>query len=295
MTELNLPPHIQIIQGAYFNTRTQRFIGDYKIEKICDEYWNEFNKKSISFNDDGVIKYRKIVLEDESPVKSVRRQNSKKLRKELDILHPLKYIIPYKNFCCYCETPLTKNDFTREHIIPIDKGGKNTKDNVRSCCRDCNKEKDNLDLSKYLEFLQLRIRSLSLNSFDFDLTAKKIKNAKILLAVVNNEDNSFAKYYQKYEIVIENKEKRNLNQMSKKIEDVRDILFEQLERLKNAGTNEIKQETERAQAMIQVSHTIIESAKAETDFLRVVGGMQDIAIGTGFITSGENKILPKSP
>lgn len=91
------------------------------------------------------------------------------------------------------------------------------------------------------------------------------------------------RWKRKESLITVKKENTKPKSMNKKIEDVRNILFEQLERLKNAGPHEIKQETERSQAMIQVSHTIIESAKAETDFLRVVGSMQD-AQGTGFIS-----------
>lgn len=41
MSELILPPHIELRQGLYFNTISGRWIGAYKIQKVCDDYWAE--------------------------------------------------------------------------------------------------------------------------------------------------------------------------------------------------------------------------------------------------------------
>lgn len=48
--------------------------------------------------------------------------------------------------CIYCGTDLTlksgkDNSITREHIIPQSKGGKDTWENVVSCCKTCNHKK----------------------------------------------------------------------------------------------------------------------------------------------------------
>ena len=59
-----------------------------------------------------------------------------------------------------------------------------------------------------------------------------------------------------------------------KITDLRDHLFEALERLKDG---EIDIET--AKAMSEVSQTIINSAKIEIDFIKATGSTQD----SGFI------------
>lgn len=59
-----------------------------------------------------------------------------------------------------------------------------------------------------------------------------------------------------------------------KINDLRDHLFEALERLKDG---EIDIET--AKAMSEVSQTIINSAKIEIDFIKATGSTQD----SGFI------------
>lgn len=65
-----------------------------------------------------------------------------------------------------------------------------------------------------------------------------------------------------------------------KINDLRDHLFAQLERL---GDESVKPESmyseiERAKAIAEVAKVIVESAKAETDFLHKIGGH-----GTGFV------------
>lgn len=71
--------------------------------------------------------------------------------------------------------------------------------------------------------------------------------------------------------------------MKNKIEDLRNHLFAQLERLGDDAEmkNPLIREREiaRAKAISEVSKVIVDSAKAETDFLRVTGKAPD----TGFI------------
>lgn len=64
-----------------------------------------------------------------------------------------------------------------------------------------------------------------------------------------------------------------------KMEDLRDHLFETIERLKDEDE---PMEIDRAKAIGKVADSIIESAKVEVDFLRVTGGIE----GTGFIPDG---------
>ena len=59
-----------------------------------------------------------------------------------------------------------------------------------------------------------------------------------------------------------------------KINDLRDHLFEALERLKDGDID-----IETAKAMSEVSQTIINSAKIEIDFIKATGSTQD----SGFI------------
>lgn len=65
--------------------------------------------------------------------------------------------------------------------------------------------------------------------------------------------------------------------MKNKISDLRDHLFEALERLKDPDSD-LEKEIQKAKAIREVGSVIIESAKVEVDFLNAVGGQ-----GTGFI------------
>lgn len=81
-----------------------------------------------------------------------------------------KNIIPGKFKCCYCAIPLDYDNYTREHVIPLIRGGKNNLKNIRPCCEPCNTEKGNLMPHTYLEWLILtespkvvRVRQLFIN------------------------------------------------------------------------------------------------------------------------------------
>lgn len=67
--------------------------------------------------------------------------------------------------------------------------------------------------------------------------------------------------------------------MKNKIEDLRNHLFEQLERLNDPDCN-IEKETQRATVMVQVAASIIETGRVEVEFLKVTTG--DANSSTGF-------------
>lgn len=46
-----------------------------------------------------------------------------------------------KGVCFYCNQKFPARDLTMDHIVPISKGGRSTKNNVVPCCKDCNSEK----------------------------------------------------------------------------------------------------------------------------------------------------------
>ena len=48
-----------------------------------------------------------------------------------------------KYMCQYCGKKFKKNILTRDHIIPKDRGGKDTWSNIVACCWDCNQYKRN--------------------------------------------------------------------------------------------------------------------------------------------------------
>lgn len=77
--------------------------------------------------------------------------------------------------CCYCETPLTKDNFTKEHIIPISRGGTNRAGNLLPCCKDCNYERGNYMLQTYIQILNLNM--LNCTGDDLVKLQTKINNA----------------------------------------------------------------------------------------------------------------------
>ena len=74
--------------------------------------------------------------------------------------------------------------------------------------------------------------------------------------------------------------------MKNKIEDLRDHLFATIEALQD---DENPMDIDRAKAVADVAQVLINSAKAETDFLRAVGATR----GSGFIPSSPR--VPEHP
>lgn len=77
--------------------------------------------------------------------------------------------------------------------------------------------------------------------------------------------------------------------MKNKIEDLRNILFDQLVKIQEAELSDLDDEIKRASSMLSVATTIIDSSRAENEFLSVVKGT-----GSGFIpVNTETKKLPE--
>ena len=56
--------------------------------------------------------------------------------------------------CCYCGKPLSRTDFSREHVLPKSRGGSNKKVNKLPCCKPCNNEKGAMTLDEYMNWLE---------------------------------------------------------------------------------------------------------------------------------------------
>ena len=83
-----------------------------------------------------------------------QRSNSKRRSRLRGIINTLtaeewQGILKQHNFkCVYCgKNLLDLFDTTRDHIIPISKGGNNTKENIAPACRSCNAKKYNKIIS----------------------------------------------------------------------------------------------------------------------------------------------------
>ena len=83
--------------------------------------------------------------------------------------------------------------------------------------------------------------------------------------------------------------------MKNKIDDVRDHLFAQLERLGDEGLEgeALKHEIQRAKAVREVADSIIGTAKAETDRMRLVHDT-GVKSGTALMASAE-RMAPALP
>ena len=53
--------------------------------------------------------------------------------------------------CLYCGVNLTRKNATVDHIIPVSKGGINSKVNFVICCEDCNRERGDDNFYSYLK------------------------------------------------------------------------------------------------------------------------------------------------
>jgi hypothetical protein len=73
--------------------------------------------------------------------------------------------------------------------------------------------------------------------------------------------------------------------MKNKIEDLRNHLFETIEKLLD---DDNPMDVDRAKAVSEAAQTVINSARVEVDFLRVTGGLE----GSGFIPYEPRKPLP---
>jgi 5-methylcytosine-specific restriction endonuclease McrA len=111
------------------------------------EYKKEYYRKNIKNILEGCRKYYKT----EKGKASDQRKRFKRRAREKEIINTLTAkewldILRQHNFkCIYCGKDLFDlfNKPTRDHIIPISKGGNNTKENIVPACRSCNNRKYN--------------------------------------------------------------------------------------------------------------------------------------------------------
>lgn len=130
--------------------------------KEYNKQWRERNKKRMAeYN----LKYMKKYYEEyaekiKMAVRAYKRTEKGKLCKQRskikrkakikDITNTLtaeewiEILKEYKFKCAYCGKEFTLFDReTKDHVIPISKGGNNTKENIVPACRSCNSKKHN--------------------------------------------------------------------------------------------------------------------------------------------------------
>lgn len=88
--------------------------------------------------------------------------------------------------CCYCDRGSDVVKMTREHLIPLSKGGAHHRSNIRYCCRRCNGHRGNKDLYLW----QIEIKRMMLmrdySIFSFGELLRVVKNVESISMIVNN-------------------------------------------------------------------------------------------------------------
>ena len=91
--------------------------------------------------------------------------------------------------CCYCETPFELYSVrTREHMIPLSRGGKVGYPNKASCCDRCNKTKGNMLPSEFLKKIEAAYYILKnkWGRIDVNEMPTIMKNLKTIITKVEN-------------------------------------------------------------------------------------------------------------
>jgi 5-methylcytosine-specific restriction endonuclease McrA len=61
--------------------------------------------------------------------------------------------------CYYCGQTVPYKELTMDHLVPLTRGGRSTRDNLVPSCKSCNNQKKNmlpLEWEEYLEMLNLQ-------------------------------------------------------------------------------------------------------------------------------------------
>ena len=67
-----------------------------------------------------------------------------------------------KDYCRYCRRPFSEYVVkTKDHVVPVSRGGLNTKENKVPCCSDCNSWKSDYTLDKFLDSVRTALRRIT--------------------------------------------------------------------------------------------------------------------------------------
>ena len=64
-----------------------------------------------------------------------------------------------KGVCYYCQKKVNRADLTMDHIVPLVRGGRSTKDNLVAACKSCNTKKKTMlpmEWEEYVESLKTK-------------------------------------------------------------------------------------------------------------------------------------------
>jgi 5-methylcytosine-specific restriction endonuclease McrA len=109
---------------------------------------NEYNKQWRIKNKDKMLEYQKKYTLTEKGKASRQRSDCKRRAIDKNIINTLtsdewlNILKEYNYKCAYCGCEFNENNMpTREHIIPVSKGGQNVKENIIPACISCNSKK----------------------------------------------------------------------------------------------------------------------------------------------------------
>jgi 5-methylcytosine-specific restriction endonuclease McrA len=71
-----------------------------------------------------------------------------------------EFIELHETNCIYCDTKLTPNNATSDHIVPISLGGNNCQVNLVVCCLECNNERGNIEFKTFLRWKNIKFRNI---------------------------------------------------------------------------------------------------------------------------------------
>ncbi|HEY6132878.1 MAG TPA: HNH endonuclease [Rubrivivax sp.] len=77
------------------------------------------------------------------PILAVRGSVPSRAWRQAPALNNLKLFVRDRHVCAYCGGRFVFDELTREHIVPVSRGGKDTWMNCITACRSCNGHKGN--------------------------------------------------------------------------------------------------------------------------------------------------------
>lgn len=59
-----------------------------------------------------------------------------------------------QGICYYCEEKFSPEEITMDHVVPLIRGGKSTKNNIVAACKTCNSQKKHMLPMEWAEYIE---------------------------------------------------------------------------------------------------------------------------------------------
>lgn len=101
-------------------------------------------------------------------------------------------------YCCYCGKRFSDIRLcTKDHLIPLSKGGVNNCYNKRNCCKHCNTQKGAMIPHDYLKYIEEKC--FYSKRFFAQNVPIKIENIKFIIEYVNSAGDKLFRSKEKYD------------------------------------------------------------------------------------------------